>query len=246
MENISRYSPEKAARKMVTCNKKHANFKKNAYEIAAWESNLVVCGIDEVGRGCLAGPLVTAAAILHPGKKSPLLKDSKLLDSAGLLKAYSWLLKNSWFGLGVVNARTVDTHNIWQATLIAMKKALMQLLAVCPEKPSIVLVDAMPLNLHDTGYFELDVHHFPKGESKSISIAAASIIAKVRRDALMARYDAVFTGFSFGQHKGYGTEHHKNALLMAHPTLIHRTTFLKNVMIEQYKNENYEEQQLLF
>lgn len=230
---------------MVTLNRKHDKIKKNSYEAAAWDANTLVCGIDEVGRGCLAGPLVTAAAILHPGKKHPLLRDSKELEAEELLKAYAWLSKNSWFGIGIVSARVIDTHNIWQATLIAMKKALVQLLAVSPQKPSIILVDAMPLNLNDTGYHEIDVHHFPKGENKSISIAAASIIAKVRRDALMARFEPVFPGYRFGQHKGYGTKMHQAAIADAKPCLIHRTTFL-NGLAECSELGEYEEQQTIF
>lgn len=231
---------------MVTFNKNNEKFKKNSYEKAAWSANSLVCGIDEVGRGCLAGPLITAAVILHPGKTSPLLKDSKLLDGAGLLKAYTWLLKNSWFGLGIVNARTVDTHNIWQATLIAMKRALTQLLAVAPYKPTIILVDAMPLNLHDTGYSDIDLHYFIKGENKSVSIAAASIVAKVRRDALMARFDPIFPGYNFSRHKGYGTKIHQEAIQTSHPSLIHRATFLANQTYTIQHKEDYEEQQLLF
>lgn len=229
---------------MVTHNKKHQKIKKNSYEIDAWKSGSVICGIDEVGRGCFAGPLVTAAAILHPGRKHPLLKDSKLLDKPELLEAYAWLLKNSWFSLGIVHSRIVDQQNVWQATLVAMKKALVHLMATCPIKPSLVIVDAMPLNLNDTGFLSLDVHHFPKGESKSISIAAASIIAKVRRDALMTTLSPVFPGYGFERHKGYGTQVHRQAIKDLEPTIIHRTTFLNSTII--FPGDEYEEQQSIF
>jgi ribonuclease HII len=125
-----------------------------------------------------------------------------------------------------------------------MKKALVHLLAVCPLKPSLVIVDAMPLNLSDTGYSDLDVHHFPKGENKSNSIAAASIIAKVRRDALITSLDPVFPGYQFARHKGYGTKIHQQALEDCKSSIIHRTTFIDNLVL--LPNDEYEEQQTLF
>jgi len=227
---------------MVTL-KRLDQIKKNSYEKAAWDEQKVVCGIDEVGRGCLAGPLVTAAAILYPNRKSPLLQDSKLLSKPELIKGYDWIVKNAWFAYGIVDHRTIDAVNIWQATLLAMKKALVHLLATCPTKPSLVLVDAMPLNLADTSYLGIDVHHFPKGESKSCSIAAASIVAKVTRDAIMAKYDPLLPGYQFGQHKGYGTAIHKAALLTYKASIIHRQSFLNDPLISL--ESDYEEQQTL-
>lgn len=167
-------------------------FNKNYFEKASWEQKQVVCGIDEVGRGCLAGPLVTAAVILPEGKTHRLLKDSKVMTLQERLDAYKWITKNCYYGYGIVNHRVIDSHNIWHATLIAMKKALMHTLATSPRLPQVVLVDAMPLSLFDTGYKEIPVHYFPFGESKSSSIAAASIIAKVKRDMLMGKMDALF------------------------------------------------------
>jgi len=206
-------------------------FNKNYFEKIAWEKKQVVCGIDEVGRGCLAGPLVTAAVILPEGKAHRLLKDSKVMTLEERLAAYKWITKNCYYGYGIVNHRIIDSHNIWQATLIAMKKALMHLLATCPRQPSAVLVDAMPLNLFDTGYKDIPVHYFPFGESKSSSIAAASIIAKVKRDALMGKIDALFPGYSLKDHKGYGTPGHKKVLYSADYSLIHRQTFVKRLMM---------------
>lgn len=227
---------------MVTI-KQRDQIKKNSYEKAAWEAQQLVCGIDEVGRGCLAGPLVTAAAILYPNRKSPLLQDSKLLSKPELIKGYDWIVKNAWFAYGIVDHRTIDRVNIWQATLIAMKKALIHLISTCPTKPSIVLVDAMPLNLADTSYLGIDVHHFPKGETKSCSIAAASIVAKVTRDALMAKYDPIFPGYQFGQHKGYATATHREAILTHQPSIIHRQTFLNDPIVTL--EGDHEEQQTL-
>src|SRR5665647_1415755 len=113
-------------------------FPKNAYEIKAWQENQVVCGIDEVGRGCLAGSVVTAAVILPPGKKSRLIKDSKLLDPQERQKANDWILEHCWYGYGMANHRIIDKYNIYQATLVAMKRALVNLMASCPLSPSAI------------------------------------------------------------------------------------------------------------
>lgn len=204
-------------------------FRKNFYEIQAWAVNELVCGIDEVGRGCLAGPLVTAAVILPAHKTHPLLKDSKLLSVQDREKAYKWIIKNCWQSVGIVHHRLVDEHNIWHATLLAMKRALVNLLAHAPH-PRAILVDAMPLNLFDTSFCHIPVYHFIEGERKSSSIAAASIVAKVRRDALMKRFDILFPGYQLGQHKGYSTPGHKLILReRKQESLIHRQTFLKNL-----------------
>ena len=222
------------------------NFKKNFFENAAWKQKSVVVGIDEVGRGCLAGPLVTAAVILPPFRATyRLLKDSKQLDLSERILAYKWINKHCWYGVGIVHNRLIDQHNIWQATLIAMKKALIHLLAISPYKqqPSGILVDAMPLELLDTSYKDIPVHYFPKGEQKSSSIAAASIVAKVTRDHLMQQFDAIFPSYKLGQHKGYSTKIHKNVVKEQGHSIIHRMSFLgKTLSIE---DDEHDQQQIL-
>jgi ribonuclease HII len=213
--------------RMVTARYK-LRLKKNQFENDFWAKNMVICGVDEVGRGCLAGPVVTAAVILRPDKKSPLVKDSKLLGQDELLKAYQWIVKNSWFSYGIMNHRVIDAYNIYQATLRAMRRTTLQLLSHTPRKPALFLVDAMPLDLSGTGYESTDVLYFPFGESKSTSIAAASIVAKVTRDAIMRRIDHIFPVYNFARHKGYGTLLHQEALRMHGPSIIHRTTFISN------------------
>src|SRR5690348_10075240 len=96
---------------------------KNSFEKQAWSQQQVVCGIDEVGRGCLAGPLVAAAVILHPNRKSPLLKDSKLLTKEELLKGYAWIIRNSWYAWGIISHTDIDKFNIYQANLMVMRRA---------------------------------------------------------------------------------------------------------------------------
>lgn len=227
-----------------TTSRKALNFNKNHFEKAAWSEGNHVVGIDEVGRGCLAGPLVTAAVILPIGKVSRLLKDSKLMDHSERLRAYQWIVQNGAYQIGIVHNRIIDKHNIWHATLIAMKKALVNLLAQSVPRPSAILVDAMPLKLEDTGIVDMPVYHFPKGERKSSSIAAASIIAKVTRDALMEKYDRIFPGYSLAQHKGYSTKCHKECIQAQRHTIIHRMSFLGAIKTEWKEHEATQQQTL--
>lgn len=223
--------------------KSKIRFKKNYFENEAWANAQVVCGLDEVGRGCLAGPLVTAAVILPQGKTHRLLKDSKLMTPEERLKAFGWIQKNCWYSTGIVHHRIIDDRNIWHATLIAMKKALVHLLAIAPHKPQAIIIDAMPLNLFDTDYKDIPVHHFPFGEKRSNSIAAASIVAKVTRDAMMRELDLVFPGYFLGQHKGYSTELHKKIIKEKDQKLIiHRESFLK--YLEAITTEGQEQQSI--
>jgi ribonuclease HII len=210
-------------------------FNKDHFEKIAWAQELLVCGIDEVGRGCLAGPVVTAAAILKPHKKSALLKDSKLLNEEELQKGYRWAIKNCWYAWAIVSNRDIDRHNIYHATLRTMKRNLIQLLAICPLKPSQILVDAMPVSLANTAYQDIDVVHFPFGERKSSSIAAASIIAKITRDEIMRRMHKSFPCYNFAKHKGYATSIHRDAVKQHGASLIHRQSFLgqKGWLVDQ-------------
>ena len=205
-------------------------FRKNHFEQKAWAQGQVVCGIDEVGRGCLAGPLVTAAVILPPGKAHPMLKDSKIMLAPERERAALWIEKNCFWALGIVHHRIIDQHNIWHATLIAMKRALVNLLSIAPRQPSAILIDAMPLNLFDTDHKAIPVYYFPFGESKSSSIAAASIIAKVKRDAMMTRVNEIFPGYHFDQNKGYRTPVHKKIVRAGSQLIIHRQNYLTHVL----------------
>ncbi len=199
---------------------------KDSFEKSLWEQGKLVVGIDEVGRGCLAGPLVTAAAILPIGRTNPLLRDSKLMSPEERLKAYSWIIAHCRYQIGIVHHRIIDQHNIYQATMLAMKKALVNLLTQINETPGAILVDAMPLKLSDTGFNSIPVYHFPKGEQKSSSIAAASIVAKVTRDALMEKYETLFPGYGLKQHKGYATKIHQGHIHELRHSIIHRESFL--------------------
>jgi len=210
---------------------------KNQYETASWAEGAVVCGIDEVGRGCLAGPLVTAAVILPVNKKSPMLKDSKLTNLQERQEAFRWIQRHCWFSIGLVHNRLVDHYNIYQATLISMKKALIALLATCPLRPNAILVDAMPLSVQDTPYKDIPIHAFCQGERKSSSIAAASIVAKITRDLIMDRLDLIIPGYHFDAHKGYATKAHKQALGALSASVLHRTSFLGNTILQESDDE---------
>lgn len=225
---------------------RHANLNefitKNRFELASWATGNVVCGIDEVGRGCLAGPVVTAAVILPIGKKSPLLKDSKVMTPQERLKAFAWIERHCWYGVGIVNNSLIDQHNIRGATFLAMKRALAHVLISCPQMPQAILVDAMPLELSDTDYKGIPVYYFPDAERKSSSIAAASIVAKVRRDALMEKLAAVFPGYHLEEHKGYATRLHQESLKNQKHSIIHRLSFLSKLINQ---TGEHEEQQTL-
>jgi ribonuclease HII len=201
----------------------------NQYELAHWQNNLLVCGIDEVGRGPLAGPVVAAAVILKSYSESNLIKDSKVLSERQRLIAYDWIVKNGIFGIGSVNNRCIDRHNIRNATILAMKRALCNVMTLSDKKHlGAVIVDAMPLDLANCGLAGVPVFSPCRAESLSISVAAASIVAKIYRDTLMKRYSVMIPGYSFDQHKGYGTVLHQNFLLEKGSSIIHRASFLKN------------------
>lgn len=220
-------------------------FNKNAYEKSAWKASKVIIGIDEVGRGCLAGPVVTAATIIPIGKKMPLLKDSKKLSEQERVRAYTWINNHTLWATSIVNNRYIDQKNIYQSTLVSMKKAVLHLLSkhqLPIESIDAILVDAMPLSLADTIFSSIPIYYFPFGEDRSISIAAASIMAKVTRDNLMAKYAALFPHYILEQHKGYSTKKHQDAIIQHGHSIIHRQQFLKK-LYTQITNNDYEKQQ---
>jgi len=184
--------------------------------------NLII-GVDEAGRGCLAGPVVAAAVKLKNTHFKNRIDDSKKLTASQREKAFLELMDKSIFGIGIVNEKIIDRLNILTATRIAMEEAITALIEKLKhyKKQCIhVLVD---------GNVKLDIN-FPfaniiKGDSKSFSIASASILAKVTRDRIMFLYDKAYPQYGFLQHKGYATKMHRVALRRCGPCLIHRETF---------------------
>lgn len=215
---------------------------KNFFENNAWQNNNYVCGIDEVGRGCLAGPVVTAACILPQNTKNELLQDSKILTKEKREKAFVWIQKNCFYSIAISDHKKIDEINIYQATKITMQKSLLQLLNIIPfniNEIEFILTDAMPL---DTSIIKIkkinaSFHHFPKGETYSTTIAAASIVAKIFRDNLMSKLQNVFPKFNFEENKGYGTTQHVNIIKNEGTTIIHRKSFLNKIPSPQKNNE---------
>ena len=222
---------------MVTT-RQTGNIKKNSFELQAWQRQEWVIGVDEVGRGCFAGPVVAAAVILPRDKPHRMLKDSKIMTREEREKAFAWIAKHCHYGIGIVHHRAIDEHNIWHATLMAMKKAVMHVLEVSSQQPSMILTDAMPLNLTDTHFHAIPVYYFTKGESRSSSIAAASIVAKVTRDAMMKLYDQAIPGYEWSDNKGYGTIAHRAVIKEKNYSFLHRMTFLQKLLQQDYSEQD--------
>lgn len=207
----------------------------NSTERTYWGKGLTVCGIDEAGRGPLAGPVVAAAVIVPTNCSSTLLKDSKVLSEKARLDAYIWIIKNCHIGLGIETPSAIDTHNIYQATMRAMRRAFCQLSTKAPTSISGIIVDAMPLTFTTSAYNTIPVHAFTEAESRSSSVAAASIIAKVVRDSIMNKLEKILPDYQFYKHKGYGTAQHQAYIIAQGRSLIHRQSFL----IKMKKNKEY-------
>ena len=184
-----------------------------------------VAGVDEVGRGCLAGPVVAAAAILDISKELPEgVNDSKKISKKKLPGIAEQIRAEAVsFSIGEVDAETIDEINILQATKLAMRRAIEQL----DPQPQMLLIDALELK-----EIALPQKAIIKGDSVSASIAAASIVAKVYRDELMAKYDEQFPEYGFAGHVGYGTKKHFEAIREHGACPIHRKSF-KGVLPEK-------------
>ena len=185
-----------------------------------YESLGYVCGIDEVGRGPLAGPVVAGAVILPKDSKILYLNDSKKLTAKKREELYDVIMENAVsVGLGFFGPERIDEINILNATYEAMRDAVSKLSVV----PDVLLNDAVTIP-------GLPMKQVPiiKGDAKSVSIAAASIVAKVTRDRLMVEYDAIYPEYNFKSNKGYGSADHIEALKKYGKTPIHRNSFIGN------------------
>lgn len=180
-----------------------------------------ICGIDEAGRGPLAGPVVVGAVILPVDSLIEGVNDSKKISEKKRERVFEEIVSTAIsYSTGIVDQRTIDEINILNATKLAVKKAIEGL----EIKPDLILVDAL------TGIetFGILYKSIIKGDAKEYSIAAASIIAKVTRDRMMLEWDKVFPEYGFAKHKGYGTASHIQALKENGPCMLHRKTFIKN------------------
>ncbi|MCF0142561.1 MAG: ribonuclease HII [Parasporobacterium sp.] len=182
----------------------------------------LICGIDEAGRGPFAGPVVAGAVILNPEKEILYLNDSKKLSEKKREALFEEIKEKALYvGVGIVDSQTIDSINILQATYKAMQQAIEGL----GVKPDFILADAV----HIPG-IDIPQEGIIKGDAKSISIAAASIIAKVTRDHIMYEYDKQFPEYGFASHKGYGTAAHIEAIKKYGPLDIHRRSFIHNYL----------------
>ena len=180
-----------------------------------------ICGIDEAGRGPLAGPVVIAAVIMPRNSMIEGVNDSKKVSEKKREKLYEEITSSSiaW-AVGIIDQNEIDDINILNAT----KKGLTQALTELEQRPDIILVDA--LTKIDT--LGIPYESIIKGDAKSYSIAAASIVAKVTRDRIMRQWDEIYPQYGFEKHKGYGTAMHINAIKEYGPCPLHRKSFIKN------------------
>ena len=184
-----------------------------------------ICGIDEAGRGPLAGPVFAAAVILPFGIEFSGLNDSKKLSESTRKRLYGEIITNALtYGIASADHKEVDDLNILKATFLAMKRAV-EMLAIPPD---IALVDG-----NRSPSLAINSKCIVGGDGKSASIAAASILAKVSRDAFMVEMAARFPQYGFEKHKGYGTKLHYERLKEFGPSEIHRSTFLRKLIVEQ-------------
>ena len=188
-----------------------------AYEKECYALGMeLIAGVDEVGRGPLAGPVVAAAVILPKACKIPGLNDSKKIPKSKHKEIYEAVLQNAIaIGIGVKDNHVIDQVNIYEATKLAMMEAIGQL----EPQPQHLLIDAMRLDL------PISQTSIIKGDANSLSIAAASIVAKVTRDQMMEEFDREYPGYDFAQNAGYGTSNHLAGLDQLGVTPIHRRSF---------------------
>ncbi len=184
-----------------------------------------IIGVDEAGRGPLAGPVVAAAVMLTGACFSCRIDDSKKLSSRQRTLAFPEIIEKSVSGVSVVSEQVIDQMNILRASLLAMQQAVQELLAKvrrhdAPLSGVHILVDGN--HSIDAGY---PCTPIVNGDARCLSIAAASIVAKVTRDRIMDDYERTFPGYGFGRHKGYPTQAHREALARLGPTRIHRRSF---------------------
>ena len=180
-----------------------------------------ICGIDEAGRGPLAGPVVVASVIMPKDSMIEGINDSKKISENKREKIYEEIIEKAiCYGVGIIDQKEIDDINILNAT----KKGLTKSLQALTVKPDIVLVDALT-NIDTLG---IPYQSIIKGDAKSYSIAAASIIAKVTRDRIMRQWDEVYPEYGFAGHKGYGTAKHIQAIKENGICMLHRKSFVKN------------------
>ena len=188
-------------------------------------TNKILAGLDEVGRGCLAGPVVSCALILKKNIKKDLIKDSKTIPFKDRIKIAEHIKKNSWYGIGSASVKEIDKYNIFNATLLSMERAAKKL----KKKPHLFLIDGThaPKKLKNS-------KTVIKGDQKIKCISAASIVAKVYRDLYMMKLGNKFPKYKWNKNFGYGTSQHLNALKKFGVTSYHRRSYkpVHNILLK--------------
>lgn len=213
---------ERARKKLAAFEKERLRMERMWVYEREYESCTYICGIDEAGRGPLAGPVVAGAVILPKDCDILYLNDSKQLSAKKREELYDIIRERAvCAGIGVVGSRRIDETDILRATYEAMRQAIADLIV----EPDILLNDAVTIP-------QVNIRQVPivKGDAKSASIAAASILAKVTRDRMMTAYDNQYPGYGFAANKGYGSQEHIAALRRLGPCPIHRKLFIRNFL----------------
>ncbi len=213
---------EQELKRQVKLEKERARIEAMKVYEKEYENHGWICGIDEVGRGPLCGPVVASAVILPKDCQILYLNDSKKLSEKKREELYDIIMEQAIaVGVGMASPERIDEINILQATYEAMRQAISGLKV----KPAVLLNDAVTIP-------GVEIPQIPiiKGDAKSVSIAAASIIAKVTRDRMMVEYDRIYPGYDLASNKGYGTKVHMEALKTIGPCEIHRRSFIKNII----------------
>lgn len=225
---MSKREEERMKKQQEKLAKELARLKEMSSYEAEYASSRYICGIDEVGRGPLAGPVVAGAVVLPKDVSILYLNDSKKLSEKKREALYEEIMeKAEAVGLGIVGPARIDEINILQATYEAMRMAVCEVEKKLGRKPDVLLNDAVTIPGVDTKQVPII-----KGDAKSISIAAASIVAKVTRDRMMVDYSREFPGYDLESNKGYGTKAHIAGLKEFGASSIHRRTFIKK-FVEQ-------------
>jgi ribonuclease HII len=186
------------------------------------EAHLNEAGTDEVGRGCLSGPVVAAAVILPPDFFHPKLRDSKKMSDKAKDEVYDYIIEHAVsYGIAQVSVGYIEQHNILNASICAMHEAI----KLMPVKPDFILVDGNQFK----PYADIPHECFVKGDDRFASIAAASVLAKVSRDRLMKKLSEKYPGYGWETNSGYGTKQHIDAIKSMGPTEWHRPSFLKGI-----------------
>ncbi len=194
--------------------------------LKAFNNKLFICGVDEAGRGCLAGPVTAAAVILPKNYRNELIKDSKKLSESERIELYNEIISAAIdYSIVDISNNVIDSINILESTFLAMNKAISKII----KKADFIIIDGNQFKTKSKFNYECVI----KGDSIYQSIAAASILAKVHRDKLMVKYNKEYPYYDWINNKGYGTIRHKNAIKKFGISRFHRKSF--NLLIKQLK-----------